>query len=148
MTPSYFLVEGNIVIAMSRVLAWSVFVLLMLQSLSSGENATHRKFPCKMPTNASSCYWTHGRLAVYNGTPAFRLWKTGTTRVLGIHSGPSATDPLDNEDPELPANVRSWFTPSQDRIYGDFEVCPLEPVRPGRMQDACIESGKNIVAGK
>jgi hypothetical protein len=85
---------------------------------------------------------------VYNGTPAFRLWKTGTTRVLGIYSGPSATDPLDNEDPELPANVRTWFTPSQDRIFGDFEVCPLNQERPGRMQDACIESGKNIVAGK
>jgi hypothetical protein len=29
-------------------------------------------------------------------------------------------------------------------IYADFEVCPLEPEKPGVMQAACIESAKDI----
>jgi len=33
-------------------------------------------------------------------------------------------------------------------VYADFEVCPLEPEKPGAMQAACIESAKNIVVEK
>jgi hypothetical protein len=59
------------------------------------QEAATRKIPCKMPENASMCYWTRGRVTLGAGT-------------------------------------------------GDFEVCPLEPERPGWMQAACIESAKNI----
>lgn len=31
-------------------------------------------------------------------------------------------------------------------IFGDFEICPLEPEHKGEMQNACIESAKNLVA--
>lgn len=109
--------------------------------------APKRKVPCKTPENAASCYWTHGRLAVYNGLPPpLRLWKIGTTRVLGIHSGPSIklSDERDMLNPELPPNVKKAFTSSDDRIFGDFEICPLDVDRPGQVQDACIESAKNI----
>jgi hypothetical protein len=81
--------------------------------------------------------------------------------LLGIFSGPSSyhgpwadtTPPLDNEDPEFPANVFRTFKTQQefglsDRIYADFEVCPLEPEKPGVMQAACIESAKNIFVEK
>jgi len=34
------------------------------------------------------------------------------------------------------------------RIFANFEVCPLEPEKPGAMQAACIESAKNIVVEK
>jgi len=106
-----------------------------------------RKSPCKTPENAASCYWTHGRLAFYNGNPPYRLWKIGTKRVLGIFSGPSIWPPHDQRDqfnPELPANLERVFRPPNNRIFADFEVCPLDPERPGWMQDACIESTKNI----
>ena len=96
-----------------------------------------------------------------NGTPALRLWKIGTRRVLGVFSGPSSfhgpwadTTPLmDNENPELPVNVRRTFKASRhdgfpDRIFADLEVCPLEPEKAGAMQAACIESAKNIVVKK
>jgi hypothetical protein len=52
---------------------------------------------------------------------------------------------MDNENPELPRNVARRLDPSKNCIYGDFEVCPLEPERPGAMQMSCIESAKNIV---
>ena len=80
---------------------------------------------------------------------------------MAIYSGPSSyegpmveTNPLDdNENPELPANVRRTFKASKhpgfpDRIFADFEVCPLEPEKPGAMQAACIEFAKSIVVEK
>ena len=89
-----------------------------------------------------------------NGNPSYRLWKIGTHRILGIYSGPSVDrNGLDNEGPELPSNVerKLWVTKdpnSQNDLFGDFEVCPLEPEKPGVMQAACIESAKNIVIGE
>lgn len=117
-----------------------------------GETGTaipKRIIPCKTPANAASCYWTHGRLAFYNGNPAFRLWKIGTHRLLGIYSGPSADRfGEDNEHLELPSNVERTFIPTHNRIFGDFEVCPLELERQGAMQAACIELAKNLVVEK
>jgi hypothetical protein len=124
-------------------------VLLLVAVGSSFGEASKRKIACKTPSNASSCYRTRGRLALYNGTPAFRLWKVGTHRLLGIYSGPSVDrHSLDNEEPTLPANVRQVFEPTKNRIEADFEICPLEPERPGAMQAACIESAKNVVVEK
>ncbi len=114
-----------------------------------GRAIPKRKIPCKTPANAASCYWTHGRLGFYNGNPAFRLWKIGTHRLLGIYSGPSADRfGEDNEHPEFPPNVARTFVPTHNRIFGDFEVCPLEPERQGAMQAACIESAKNLIVEK
>jgi hypothetical protein len=113
-----------------------------------------REVPCKTPAIAASCYWTHGRLGSGNGTPTFRLWKVGTKRVLGIYSGPSVDRwGLDSERPELPANIERQLAHSEnpvfpDRIFADFEICPLEPEKEGVMQAVCIESAKNIVMEK
>jgi hypothetical protein len=62
--------------------------------------------------------------------------------------------PLDNESPEFPANLyhTAWraMAPNQiwPDVYADFEVCPLEPEKPGAMQAACIESAKNLFVDK
>ena len=121
-------------------------VALCLQALP--QNSPKRRIPCKTPQNASECYWTHGRITIGNGTPAYRLWKIGTQRILGIYSGPSTFhDPLslDNEDPDFPANVEKIWSPRVYRpLYGDFEVCPLAPERPGAMRPVCVESAKNL----
>jgi len=122
----------------------------------SAAAGSKRKIPCKTPAIASSCYWTHGRLRMSNGNPSYRLWKIGTNRLLGIHSGPSADlYGLDNESPEFPSNVwqKLWVSipknsPWPNTIFADFEVCPLEPEKRGAMQAACIEAAKNIVVEK
>ena len=141
--------ERTIAAAMQRVF-WCLVVIFSM--LTVGETQKPRKVPCKTPENATSCYWAHGRLAIANGTPAFRLWKVGTNRVLGIYSGPSVlvNGDLtgDNEDPEFPSNLAAKFHPNENRIFADFEVCPLEKEKPGTMQAACIESAKNIVIQK
>ena len=124
------------------------------------QDTAKRKIPCKTPENAATCYWTRGRLAVYNGNPTWRTWKIGTKRILGIYSGAGSQrlDPLDNEHPEFPANLDNVYEagykrrvkakdPSPDwpdTIFADFEVCPLEPEKTGEMQAVCIESARNI----
>jgi len=35
--------------------------------------------------------------------------------------------------------------PTYRDVFGDFEVCALEPERPHTMQMVCIESAKNLV---
>lgn len=126
--------------------------------------APKRKIPCKTAENAAMCYWTHGRLSLYNGNPSLRLWKIGTKRILGIYSGPHSEryDPLDNEHPELPANLDRAYEAEYKRrlavkdpdaglpepVFADFEACPLEPERRGEMQSACIESVKNVFIEK
>lgn len=137
---------------MTRTAVLLAFLTLALGSNSSAKDAPRRAVPCKTPAVAKSCYWTHGRLGFTNGTPALRLWRIGTNRILGIYGGPSSyNSPLDdNEDPALPANVKRAFDTHgrpgfPNRIFADFEVCPLAPERPGVMQPACIESARNIV---
>ena len=111
-----------------------------------------RKIPCKTPENAASCYWTRGRLGVYNGNPSFRVWRIGTTRIIGIHSGPDAQrgDPEDGEHPELPPNIVKLVDQLVDghRIFADFEICPFAPQRRGEMQFGCIESARNVILEK
>jgi hypothetical protein len=112
------------------------------------QTAPKRKISCKIPQNASECYWTRGRIREGNGTPAYRMWKVGTKRLLGIYSGPSTyNDPLslDNENPEFPVNVEKiWTSRLGAQLYGDFEVCPLALEHPGAMRPVCVESAKNL----
>jgi len=116
------------------------------------QSAPTRKIPCKTPENVTTCFWTHGRLQEYEGTPAYRLWKIGTRHLFGIYSGPSAWRgnrlAIDNEDPELPSNLRELVQSGLVQVFADFEVCPLEPERPGSIQAACIESAKNLFVKK
>ncbi len=127
----------------------AIFVCVLSLSASPSEKTSKRKITCKTAANAPSCYWTRGRLSYGNGTPALRLWKAGTHHLLGIYSGPSVDRrSLDNENPELPFNIRRVLDPLNNRIWADFEVCPLERERPVAMQAACVESAKNIVAEK
>ena len=124
-----------------------------------------RKIPCKTPENASVCYWTHGRLGIYNGDPSSRIWKIGSRRMLGVFNGPSHFPPLNNndfEDPELPVALQRLYAQHHSHwehakqnlgyefptIFGDFEVCPLEPEKKGEMQPVCIESAKSLFVSK
>jgi hypothetical protein len=137
---------------MRQLLIAALTVVLTVPASAVDRPAPTRKIPCKTEVNAASCYWTHGRLEYGNGTPALRLWKTGTNRLLGIYSGPSINvrgdDKGDNEHPELPASLSKQLVPAGTIIWADFEVCPLEPEKPGVMQAACIESAKKIFVEK
>ena len=134
---------------MRRAIFLAATILPALLAASSDQHPHKRAIACKTPAIANSCYWTHGRLSFYNGTPAFRLWPIGTHHLLGIYSGPSVgiryDDNEDNEHPEFPSDVSKKFVPLKNRVFADFEVCPLEPEHRGAMQAACIESAKSIL---
>jgi hypothetical protein len=120
---------------------------LPLSSAPGQTAATHRKIPCKTPENATTCYWTHGRLSFWEGEPSYRIWNIGTERILAVYSGPSRFPPRTRDDsmlPEFPTEIDRAFRPPNDRIFADFEVCPLEPEKPGEMQSVCIEAAKRI----
>ncbi len=138
-----------------------LFLLFSVCLFSEAQYQTKdRTIPCKTETVAPACHWTHGRLGFGNGTPALRLWKIGSKRILGIYSGPLTFDPQavdpdhgDNEGPQLPLNVvrAMWRSRTQElprRIFADFEVCPLELERPGAMQAAGVQSARNIMIEK
>jgi hypothetical protein len=126
----------------------TALITLTLTAIGAPPRDPKRKIVCKTPQNAATCYWTHGRVSVANGTPFIRLWKIGTHRMLTIHSGPGYKrgDNEENSNPEIPANLDRAFKTDLTRVYGNFEICPLEPERPGEMQRVCIESAKNIFA--
>lgn len=128
----------------------------------ASQGSATRKIACKTPENASLCYWTHGRLSVWQGNPPFRIWRVGTHRILAVFSGPSRFPPRNDRDssfPEWPASLDKAYDAYNGRLkrergsigaipppaFADFEVCPLEPAKNGEMQAVCIESAKNIV---
>lgn len=112
-----------------------------------------RNQPCKTPENARSCTQVHGKLWAGDGTPSTRLWAIGSHQIFGIYSNRYGFvhdgETGDNEAPELHF-MRPKSMPGQGgwTLYGDFEVCPLEPKIQGRMQAACIAGATHIVVPK
>jgi len=82
----------------------------------------------------------HGRLALYNGNPTMRLWRSGTKRMLGISE--SYSQPGYSRLPKEIAKKLNWDT----ELWGDYLVCPFTRAQPKHMQLICIESGKNLVS--
>jgi len=139
---------------MNRYLLLVAFVFAAAALARPPQAPKERHVLCKTEENTKTCYWTHGRLSLYNGGPPnFRLWKIGTHRLLGIYSGPGygPFDPgfLKDEEGEVelpPTLMKNDFTKSAS--FADFEVCPLAPEKEGHMQPACIESAKRLVIEK
>jgi hypothetical protein len=127
--------------------------LLIFASAQASANDAYRQKPCKTPEIASGCLRIHGRLSAGNGTPSTRLWHIGTHHIYGIYSNQYgfAHDNVtaDNEAPEFHFIFPKGM-PDQGgwTVYGDFEVCPLEPLVQGHMQAACIVGATNIVVPK
>ena len=125
---------------------------LLFIAVQASPATTPAKHPCKTPQIAPNCYWAHGRLSVYNGGyPNFRLWRIGTNRMMGIWNSPwdyAHRDQmvLEDEDDNFPANIETLkINFLQVNLFGDFEVCPLEPLKPAARQAACIAAAKHLV---
>jgi hypothetical protein len=98
----------------------------------------------RSPNGAYRCYWVSGRLSAYNGTPTFRIWPTGTKRLLGVTT---QSGPLENVD-ALPATLRR-LRPSFDRdIWGSFLVCPLAEDHAGRMRMIVLADARRLTWAK
>ena len=90
---------------------------------------------------AFPCYWVHGRLMAYNGTPTFRLWPSGSKRLLGI-----VCEKRGCGEPEevLPSSLHKYGPTFGRSMWGDFRVCPLEPERKGWMRMVKMTDARNI----
>jgi hypothetical protein len=95
------------------------------------------------PQLIGKCFTVHGRLSVYSGAPALRIWKVGTKRMLGISEQRFAVEGYRN----VPETIQNQL--NQDvEIFGDFLVCPFTRQKAGEMQMVCVEEGKNLKAMK
>src|SRR5260221_9249868 len=118
--------------------------LVAMAALSLGTATAAEPAPsCEgSPHVVGECFTVHGRLSFYNGSPGFRIWRIGTTRILGIY------DPVElrGERPWLPpAVVRALGDDVGNQVYGDFRVCPMSRERPGHMQYVCVADATRLV---
>ena len=91
------------------------------------------------PQVIGKCFAVRGRLSVYNGAPAVRLWRIGTRRVLGVSEQRFNLAGYRN----LPESLTQQLNGTNE-IVGDFLVCPFTSPKPREMQLVCIESAKNV----
>src|ERR1700730_12008418 len=83
------------------------------------------------------CFKHHGRLMAYASGIIMRLWLIGTKREV-----------LPEGDLKLPPDVEKYFevtSPIRSVIYGDFELCPLEPDTPGAARRVQVANAEKLV---
>lgn len=123
-----------------------LFLLLIVGSLMPSQSPatqTETKSCRQHPQLVGKCFTVHGRLSVYNGAPAMRIWKVGTKRMLGISEQRFAAEGYRN----VPEAIQNQL--NQDvEIFGDFLVCPFTRPKAGEMQMVCVEDGKNLKVQK
>jgi hypothetical protein len=106
---------------------------VLLAMLASSPAASSAEYACAaIPEIVAPCFDVRGRLSFWNGTPSARIWRIGTTRMLGIH------------DDELPPQLASRMTSFDTEVWGTFTVCPFTKQNAGRMQSVCIEAWRSI----
>jgi hypothetical protein len=123
--------------------ASAVFILATAALLAHSAFAADGPSACaSSPKLVGACFTVHGRLSLWNGSPAFRIWPIGTKRMLGVNGAdddPDAASPI----PDAVARLRATdFT----QVYGDYRVCPFSRSKSGHMQFVCIDSASNLSA--
>ena len=97
-----------------------------------------RAAQCASLAKAEAPLTVHGRLYGANGGGSgFRIWIVGTRRIVWLSP---------KIDPAVPDTIRNAFTPFDEELYGDFDLVPLAPDRPGVMREVCFVSGEHLVA--
>jgi hypothetical protein len=113
---------------------WFGVAFCVLGAVVDGHAADPSSWRCT-GTPVESCVTRRGRLSSQNGI-ALRIWVIGTKRTVGV------------SDTEVPAFVGKYLEMTSDdhsQVYGDFEICPLEPDAPGRMRLVCVRGASRLV---
>ena len=63
------------------------------------------------------------------------LWLVRTKRIVAV----------DGNLPQVLVKYLDMTSPDHSDIYGDYEICPLEPDQAGRMRQVCISSATRLV---
>ena len=106
------------------------------------------KTPCEAsPQRVGKCFWIHGRLGAWNGSPTFRIWRVGTHRILGVNTAANeGDDELEPRPPEVLKATPKGADLFSTSLYGDYRVCPFTRSRSGWMQYVCIAKATHLVA--
>jgi hypothetical protein len=119
-------------------------VLILCGSVSAMSPSAFAPKSCSQnPQLIGKCFNVRGRLSVYNGNPAVRLWRIGTKRVLGVSDQRFSLPDYRN----LPEDLKKQLN-GENLVIGDFLVCPFTPAKPREMQLVCIDSAKNVSVKK
>jgi len=128
---------------LSRSILFLLLVAGIVMPSPSAAIKSEEKSCRQHPQLAGKCFTVQGRLSVYNGAPAMRIWKVGTRRMLGISEQRFAVEGYRN----VPETIQNQL--NQDvEIFGDFLVCPFTRQKAGEMQMVCVEEGKNLKVKK
>jgi hypothetical protein len=127
---------GRIVTCLLLIVSASVSARSPIQGVAGKSCREH-------PQLIGKCFVVRGRLSVYNGAPAVRLWRVGTRRVLGISEQRFKVPGYRN----LPDSLAQQLN-GDNEVRGDFLVCPFTKPRPREMQLVCVESAKNVSVQK
>jgi len=116
---------------------WRLIVPTLLALVgSSAARVSAQPWPCPEKP-VEPCFKYHGRLSSQNGI-GLTVWLIGTTRRVG----------LANDFGQLPAAIRRYLiitSPEHSYVYGDFEICPVEPDTPGRLRQVCVAGAEKLV---
>jgi hypothetical protein len=114
-------------------MAWGAIPLgLWLAAVSHSAAASGWRCAAKP---VEPCFRHHGRLSSQNGI-ALKIWLIGTTRMVGLDS---------TELPEVVEKYMDMTSPSHSYVYGDFDICPLEPDTPGHLRRVCVVAAERLV---
>lgn len=91
------------------------------------------------PKLVGSCFDVNGRLSVYNGAPALRIWRVGTKRMLGISEQRFALEGFR----KVPDEVEQAVKPDVE-LFGIYTVCPFTRPKTGEMQMVCVDKVRNL----
>src|SRR6266436_600317 len=126
-----------------RILASLLLIISADVSVRSPQERVAEKSCREHPQLVGKCFVVRGRLSVYNGAPAVRLWRSGTHRILGVSEQRFKLPGYRN----LPESLAQQLN-GDNRVLGDFLVCPFTRPRAHEMRLVCVESAKNLSVDK
>ncbi len=91
------------------------------------------------PSLSGPCFTVRGRMNFYNGSHSVRIWRVGTSRVLGVSEQRFYAEGYNT----LPPSVLKRLSWNSD-LFADFVVCPFTREAPGIMQFVCVDSATRI----
>src|SRR5258707_12519411 len=115
-----------------NVLSSLALILFAIAAALSPTTVVPDKSCREHPQLIGKCFAVRGRLSVYNGTPAIRLWIIGTRRMLGVSEQRFKLPGYRN----LPENLQQQLN-GDNQIVGAFLVCPFTKPKPREMQLVC-----------
>lgn len=117
--------------------AYIAAIFLSLLLAMNAETTAAGSWHCRAKPIAP-CSKRHGHLSSQNGI-ALKIWLIGTNRIVAVDN---------DSDEDVPPVVQKYLditSPNHAYIYGDFEICPLEPDSPGHMRRVCVSGAENLV---